>query len=145
MFLCSGHSLSWKMTYQWMFLWYLEIWVRKAALDLNIFSHRLQGTDTPSKWLASMWFVLAVACPSFPQTLQILAQSLPFPNWTTFPKAVFPLSWKSSHCRKGFSAIFLAENIFEEKCVHTDRGLGHQSQWQDISRLDKRGQVVIES
>ena len=44
-----------------------------------------------------------------------------------------------------YSAIFLAENLFEEKCVRTDRDYGHQSQWQDISRLDERGQVVIES
>ena len=39
---------------------------------LNVFSQKLQGRTIPSKWLASMWSLMATFCPSFPHTLQIL-------------------------------------------------------------------------
>ena len=36
-------------------LWKSDTWLAFECLDLNTFSQRLQGTDIPSKWFASMW------------------------------------------------------------------------------------------
>ena len=48
-----------------------------AALDLNTFPQSLQGRAIPSRWLDSMWSLMAIPAPSFPQTVQILAWERP--------------------------------------------------------------------
>ena len=60
------------------FLWFLKLWSFSEALDLKIFPHGPHGTEIPAIWFASMWCIILVMLPSFPQTLQILALP-PFP------------------------------------------------------------------
>ena len=55
-----------------------------ACLDLDVFSQRLQGIKTPSKWFASMWRFTFEYSPSFPQTLQTHAAFFPFPATSWF-------------------------------------------------------------
>ena len=38
---------------------------------LNVFSQKLQGMETPSKWLFSMWFFKFLLMSSFPQILHL--------------------------------------------------------------------------
>ena len=56
----------------------------KVFLDLNVLSHWLHGIDTPSKWFASMWFLITVAPPSLPHILQIFAFFWQFPSIIVF-------------------------------------------------------------
>ena len=55
------------------FLWFLYLWTFSAFLELKPCPQRPQGIEIPSMWCASMWFLISVMLPSFPQTLQILA------------------------------------------------------------------------
>ena len=54
-----------------------DLWVLKLFLDLKVLSQRLQGMTTPSRWFASMWFLMSLKWPSFPHTLQISANWCP--------------------------------------------------------------------
>ena len=74
--------------------------VRKTSLDLNIFSHRLQRNDTPSKWLASICYFILVDGPSFPQGLQILARFCRISSWIMFSLiSIIVLTVSSSSCK----------------------------------------------
>ena len=104
----------WENGYSWKFfvilcvcvcihLWYATLCFPKAFLDLNKFWQRLQGIDIPSKWFASMWFLMFTICPSFKQTLHtnaVLRVSLPFlsfPQVTKFvPFSIMDWTWLSS-------------------------------------------------
>ena len=82
------------------YLWFLEICIRKTFLDLNILSHRLQGRDTPSKWLASICYFILVDGPSFPQGLQILARFCRISSWIMFSLiSIIVLTVSSSSCK----------------------------------------------
>ena len=53
------------------YLWYLLLWLLKVFLEEKVLSQRSQGIHIPSRWLASMWFLIQVASPSLPHTLQM--------------------------------------------------------------------------
>ena len=48
-----------------------QLCLLKLCRDLKTFLQRLQGRETPSKWWDSMWFLMALFCPSFPHTWQM--------------------------------------------------------------------------
>ena len=54
-----------------LFVFRCDLWVLKLFLELKVLSQRLQGMTTPSRWFASMWFLMSLPWPSFPHTLQI--------------------------------------------------------------------------
>ena len=60
-----------------LFVCWRDLWVLKLFLDLKVLSQRLQGMTTPSRWFASMWFLMSLPWLPFPQTLQISANWCP--------------------------------------------------------------------
>ena len=50
-------------------LWLLRVWFASICLDLKVFSQKLQGIETPSKWFDSMWLFIFAMIFSFPHTL----------------------------------------------------------------------------
>ena len=98
-----------------MYIWQCQIWgsimrlyinlgvhlcLHKLFLDLNSFPKTLQGMDIPSRWLASMWSLILIACPSFPHTLQILALGFSFPFWIRFwHVSIIDFAFSSSSCK----------------------------------------------
>ena len=79
---------------------YLNLCCLNAALDLNVFSHELQGSAIPSKWWVSMWSLMVFGAPSFPHILQILALLCVFPSGTIFwPWSIIDFTCASSSCK----------------------------------------------
>ena len=64
-------------------LWVKLLCTLNVFLDLKVFSQRPQGSETPCRWLASMWSLIPTHWPSFPQTLQM------FTLWSCFPTNIF--------------------------------------------------------
>ena len=54
-----------------LFVCWRDLLVLKLFLDLKVLSQRLQGMTTPSRWFASMWFLMSLPWPSFTHPLQI--------------------------------------------------------------------------
>ena len=59
-------------------LWNLSLCCASPFREALVIPHMLHGRTIPLMWLASMWLVMFLNCPSFPHTLQILALSFPF-------------------------------------------------------------------
>ena len=74
-------------------------------LDLNVFSQALQGSETPSKWFASMWSLMATFWPSFPHILQILVLAVGF-ELMFWPCSIIDLTFSSSYCKKSWDSKF---------------------------------------
>ena len=67
----------------------------------------LQGSETPSKWFASMWSLMPMLCPSFPHTLQILALPGPFGRrfWLV---SIIDFTFSSSSCKSPDTKLGIA-------------------------------------
>ena len=75
LYAASIHFYSWNEVN--LYLWLEYLCTLRDGLDLKVFSHRSQGWETPSIWFDSMWSLMFLKFPSFPQTVQILNNSLP--------------------------------------------------------------------
>ena len=53
------------------YLWDVLLCWLKAFREEKVLSQRPHGISIPSRWLASMWFLIQVASPSLPHTLQM--------------------------------------------------------------------------
>ena len=117
-------------------------------LDLNVFSQTLQGSETPSKWFASMWSLMAIPAPSFPQTLQILAFLSPL-GIRFWLGSIIDFTLRSSSCKSPDTkfGIAILRSIFIWSlggCAQfaSFRGLKTVSFWTEIKldlSLSKKG------
>ena len=64
----SSTLLAWLV-----YLWNLFLCTLRTNLELKVLSQTPHTTDIPSKWFASMWWLITLTRPSFPHTLQIKA------------------------------------------------------------------------
>ena len=95
----------------------LHVCFLNIILDLNSFPQTLQGRATPSRWLASMWSLMAIPAPSFPHTLQILALEPCGPLGAKFWLfSIIDFTFSSSSCKSPDTK--LAITIFHYSFVH---------------------------
>ena len=90
----------------WPYL-FIQLCFLNIILDLKIFPQTLQGSETPSKWFASMWSLMPMLCPSFPHTLQILALPGPFGRrfWLV---SIIDFTFSSSSCKSPDTKLGIA-------------------------------------
>ena len=102
----------------------LRICMVRASLDLYVFSQRLQGIETPSKWIASIWRFMFILCsPPFPHTLQTYNTFFPLP--ITF--------WVFSNIASTFSNWALQKTGFLNETLLSDSFACNWSSGLDVS------------
>ena len=95
-YVSSGFLSPWKPIVGKFYLWYFKLCSWKVFLDLNVFSQRLQGIHTPSKWFDSMCFLMSFLWPSFPHTLQVCPFRCGLSGWKIPPFSIMELTWSSN-------------------------------------------------
>ena len=69
-------------------IWNLFLCFLNVCLEQNTFSQKRHGIDIPSTWFASMWYLIDLSSPSFPQTLQIKADLCLADPFGCFPAGI---------------------------------------------------------
>ena len=127
----------------------------KLYLDLNSLPQTLQGRATPSRCCPSIWSLIAILCPSFPQTLQILALCVWFPLWMRFSlTSISDLTFSSSLCTSPGIKLRISTFWFSHVCRANDPSakvsdfvglLGFSFLWNGIELVCCKGACVFSS
>ena len=96
-------------------LWDLLLWLLNAFLEEKVWSHTSHEMHIPSRWLASMWYFIKEASPSFPHNLQtretscLGVPSACLPDGIFFwPFSIMDLTFSSSAWRSALISLATA-------------------------------------